>query len=437
MAEFDHRISFTDRDEQKRKLPFKEGGISSMPSFDILSYPREVKTAGFIFNLDTTLPALSPNARENDETVFNLGTDRQVRTLRKLVDRDIPVALVSTFQPETLGRILATVGLSEAQRGKLVHALLEDTTLTEDHLRNVAATMSVPIENLMVVIDNKDSADRALNMGMGVTQINHPDGVDRALRVMVDPRSETDVKVYDEYPLYTDLSYPQVSQLLYEPGQIQAVGFVGRTGAGKSTTIRRVMDSLNQNGGDSGMFQIDAFFKKSRAERKAWLNESGISDAERAERRRVANWWDLDFAADSLDRVRSGEHVHLEGMYDMEQGGEKVGVVDVNPNPSGYTVFVEGTALLLPQLSSVIDVFVCLNTHDAVRAQSLMERNLRHGYTEAESHARKALTDNAETGDHISQPLRFDRYQQQGLVVLDNTARGDSLTLLPPYIPQK
>ncbi len=120
----------------------------------------------------------------------------------------------------------------------------------------------------------------------------------------------------------------------------------------------------------------------------------------------------------------------------MEQDGEKVGVMDIDPGSGGYTVFVEGTTLLMPVMCPAIDSFIYLNTHDHARTQALLERNLRHGYTEQESRERKELTDAAETHDHMSRELRAARFAKGRLTVIDNTDRSDRVKLLPPYIPE-
>jgi uridine kinase len=290
-------------------------------------------------------------------------------------------------------------------------------------------------ESMMLISDRAEHIDTALQLGMGVARIDEPGGVEEALGLLANPRAYTDQELY-QHPLASALSYDEVNAALFKPGHINVVGFIGRTGAGKSTTINRLIENLNASGGEGSRFEIDSFFIRSRQERKAWLNEPGISESERAKRQRVINWWDLDLATATLDRIRSGEHVHMEGLYDMRQGGEKVGTLDIDPGSSGHTVFVEGTALLIPALRSALDSIVYFNTHDQTRAELLMQRNLADGYSPEESTARKALTDAAETNDHISKTLRVSEFMRGRLTVLDNTDRRNYLRLLPPYIPK-
>ncbi|HSW74689.1 MAG TPA: hypothetical protein VLG16_02345 [Candidatus Saccharimonadales bacterium] len=291
-------------------------------------------------------------------------------------------------------------------------------------------------DQTMLLTSQEGSVQSALALGAGVSVVNDNKGVNKVLDLLLEPASQTDQPLYDR-PLYSDFSYAEVAEALFKPGEINIVGFVGRTGAGKSTTITRLIDTLHENGGYGGLFQVDAFFIRSRKDRKAWLTDPGISETERTERKRVITWWDLGRAAATLDEIRKGEHVHMEGLYDMQQGGEMVGTLDIDPGAKGYTVFVEGTALLVPELSRSIGSFVYLNTHDHVRAQLLMQRNLRDGYTPDDSHQRKVLTDAAETNEHIAYNLREQRFKSGALTVLDNTHRGRTLRLMPPYIPQK
>jgi uridine kinase len=294
----------------------------------------------------------------------------------------------------------------------------------------------VPPNQTMLVSDRGDVAENALKTGMGVTHVAGREGAAFAFDTLLEPSKQSDEVLY-KAPLYSALSYEEVAESFFVPGAISVVGFVGRTGAGKSTTIRRLIDAVHTIGGDGGLFEVDSFFVRSRADRKAWLNEPDISDEERADRQRVITWWDLGRATNTLERIQSGEHVRLEGLYDMQNAGEMVGSMDIDPGNRGYTVFVEGTALLVPEFDAVIDSFVYLNTHDQVRAELLMQRNTRHGYSPQESRERKILTDAAETNEHIAAPLRTNRFLKRNLVVLDNTDRRDHLRLMPPYIPKK
>lgn len=300
----------------------------------------------------------------------------------------------------------------------------------------VTSEVGVAPERTMIISDCHESAQSALSLGMGVAVASSAAGLRAAFDVLRKPTQSTERNLY-AHSTYGDLTYHAVASALYKPGEVSVVGFVGRTGAGKSTTINRLVHALEEQGGHGGKFEIDAFFTRSRQERREWLNEPDMTDVERKERQRVVTWWDLGRAAQTLDRIKGGEHVQLSNLYDMQQGGEMVGTLDMDPSDQGYTIFVEGTALLVPELSKSIDSFVYLNTHDDIRGELLMQRNTDHGYTPEESRQRKALTDQAETNDHISRPLRFSHYGTGNLTVLDNTSRGETLRLLPPIIPQK
>ena len=301
--------------------------------------------------------------------------------------------------------------------------------------RALARSMGQDPADVMIVGAASESRDAVLAEGMGMVDVSAPEGIEEALALLLDPASQTSQRFYQR-SVYSQFSYEDVIRSLCTPNTVNVVGFVGRTGAGKSTTINRLIDTLQQMGGRGGKFELDSFFVRSRQERKAWLNEPCITEEEKARRGDVVNWWDFDLALETLGKIREGEHVHLEGMYDMEQGGEKVGVLDIDPGSDGYTVFMEGTTLLLPIMCEAIDSFIYLNTHDHIRARALMERNLRHGYTVEESHERKRLTDQAETHNHLAHDLRVRRFMKGRLTVLDNSERGDHLRLLPPFIPQ-
>lgn len=295
---------------------------------------------------------------------------------------------------------------------------------------------AVPAEKTVLVTDDETAARRAMLTGMGSVIVRSSAGIDTSLAVLRQPAAITDEPLYNK-PLYTDLSYNEVASSLHKPGEINIVGIVGRTGAGKSTAIDRLVEALDTIGQRGAKFEVDSFFVRSRKDRREWLNEPDISDEERAERQRVITWWDLDRTTDTLARIRDGEHVRLDSLYDMRRGGEMVGTMDIGAGQEGLTVFVEGTALLVPELSRAIDSFVYLNTHDHVRADLLMQRNTSDGYTAEESRARKVLTDAAETNEHIALELREARFDHGKLSVLDNTLRGETLRLMPPFIPEK
>lgn len=362
------------------------------PQFDILSYPRHAVTDGIIVDVEG----------------YNAGDIQHWDEL----------AMSST------AIYLGT------------HAVSATVPDVASYYQSLSAETGHNPGNVMLVSDRLELQEPVLQLGMGMAHVTELGGVNESLGLLLDPKSTTDERFYEQ-PLYTNFSYEDVIRTLCRPGMINVVGFVGRTGAGKSTTINRLLGTLESMGGRGGKFELDSFFIKSREERKAWLSEPCISEEERAERGNVANWWNFDLALETLDKIRAGEHIRLKGLYDMEQGGEKVGVMDIDPGDSGYTVFVEGTTLLLPVMCEAIDSFIYLNTHDHARAEALMERNLRHGYTAEESRARKQLTDGAETHDHIARELRVARFVKRRLTVLDNTERGcNHLKLLPPYIPR-
>jgi uridine kinase len=354
-------------------------------SFDVLSYPRDSKEDAIVLDV-------SPESLEGD-----------------------------------LARMLSTVD----RIGRCATSSCEPADYAE-----LAAKLDAKATSAVVIGDSEEQVRRAVAAGMGGILTRDSGGVRQAIDLLRSKPKDTIGGLYDA-PLYTSLPYSEVTAALHRPDQIHTVGFIGRTGAGKSTTIDRLVHTLESQGGRSAKFEVDAFFSRSRKERRAWLNEPDISDEERAKRRRVTTWWDLGRAAETLGRIKQGEHVQLENLYDMQQGGEMVGTLDIDPGTRGFTVFVEGTALLIPELRDSIDTFVYFNTHDEVRAQFLMERNIRDGYTPEESHQRKRLTDKAETEDHIGESLRHLRYSTGNLAVLDNTERSNSLRLMPPFIPEK
>lgn len=379
-----------------------------------------------------TRSMLLPAVSQSEMTEFNMGFD----VISYPLGSETSGIVIDVANPEALAAIRSSLGDHPAVMYASACAVGETAEGTAARYRDLATGNGHEPEHVTVIGDDLGLVETAMVGGMGAVHITDERGLDGALSLLLEPEAHVDARFAD-HPLYSELSYGEVVSALCPRGEINVVGFVGRTGVGKSTTMQRLMDTVEARGGRGSLFQLDGFFKLSRAERKRWLTEPCISDDERAERENVTNWWDFDRALEALDRIRAGEHVEMDGLYDMERDGEKVGTLDIDPGEGGFSVFVEGTALLLPAMCRAMDSFVCLNAHDAVRTRSLLERNLRHGYSAEDSRQRKELTDAAERNNHLSYELRTRRATLGRLGVLDNGARSDHLRLMPSYIPAR
>jgi uridine kinase len=215
------------------------------------------------------------------------------------------------------------------------------------------------------------------------------------------------------------------------------VGLTGRAGTGKSTVAKRLAQKLWDLGHRSDILQLDSFFIMSRRERKCWLQEQGLSSEEQDHRENQLNWWAFDRAAQALQQLKAGQRVYIPDAYDMGRGGEKIGVVDINPDPLGHTILFEGVALLHPSFHGLIDDLIYIHTQPATRTEALWGRNSRNGYSQDEHVARKAITDHSEDTVFFSLGARrraLQRYPR--MRVLDNSARNSTLGLLPRYIPR-
>lgn len=356
--------------------------------FDILSFPRGVSEQAIVLHIDERLVSVHSDILQQPRVAW-LGS-------------------------KALGRVVADIPEYAAHAQRFGGQL--DTTM-------------------LITEEGRDTSE-ALAAGMGVSVVQSPQDLRTIFDTLRCPPHATTHNLY-ERPPYTDLDYSDLAGLLFKPGETQIVGLVGHTGAGKSTALGKLVAAIEAQGGYAGKLEVDGFFKHSRSERRAWLTEPDISEDERQRRQQVITWWDLDRAVQTIEQVRGGKAVHLEGLYDMQQGGEMVGRLDLTPGPAGYTVFVEGTALLVPGLSRVIDSFIYMNTHDHIRTKMLMERNTRDGYTPEQSRERKALTDAAEINGHMAHALRIAQFNTGKLTVLDNSRRAANLRLMPPFIPQK
>lgn len=178
----------------------------------------------------------------------------------------------------------------------------------------------------------------------------------------------------------------------FVPGRNRVVGIVGRAGAGKTSVTQRLVQemaalgTLNCQKYNAHRIGLDSFFRQSSPDRAKWLGEEGLSQEERLRREDQANWWDFEKAAAVLRALRSGQPVHLEGVYDQNQKGEMVGVLDVQPAPTaeGNVYYMEGVGV--PELAAMglLDELIYVNAHQSVRRGRVYDRDvLKRGPQEA------------------------------------------------------
>ena len=137
-----------------------------------------------------------------------------------------------------------------------------------------------------------------------------------------------------------------VSSLIV-PGEVSILGITGQAGAGKTNYITpRIKKIAESYGVPADYLGMDSFFRLSSRGRKSWIEEGGkISDEEAAYRKDQINWWDFDWAFESLYRLKEGKPLSLEGVYNRSDGGELTGTVHIEPPNEGMLLIFEGVPI--------------------------------------------------------------------------------------------
>lgn len=119
---------------------------------------------------------------------------------------------------------------------------------------------------------------------------------------------------------------------------------------------------------------LDAFFRTSSRERKAWLEEEGIADEERARREDQDNWWDFERAEWALGILKSGQRLIMNNAYNRNDRGELTATVDIDPDSEeGLIVVFEGVGV--SHLSRMLDDLVFIAAHPNERRERLLGRD--------------------------------------------------------------
>lgn len=133
----------------------------------------------------------------------------------------------------------------------------------------------------------------------------------------------------------------------YKPGRVTIAGVTGLSGAGKTTAAKRLVDLGRAKGVPIFMLDQDWYFFLSRRERREWLVEGmRISPQEHARRSNLLVWWDFEALERDLQCLSRGESLHLRGVYNRPDNGEKTLDVVLTVDPEqGALIVMEGPAI--------------------------------------------------------------------------------------------
>lgn len=167
-------------------------------------------------------------------------------------------------------------------------------------------------------------------------------------------------------------------------------GITGRAGSGKTSFCR----SLRRAGWEH--LPLDAFFKMSSRQRKAWLAEGArLGPEEYAARADQLTWWDFDRAVEVIETLRQGQPLHLRNVYNREDNGELTGCIDIIPRyGSQLRVAFDGVAIA--HLKHHLNRLTMLHAPAPERYRRLRQRDADRRQSEEEAQQRFRLTESFE-----------------------------------------
>lgn len=298
--------------------------------------------------------------------------------LRELLERFDTVCIASNSPSSSLRKILEALHVPDALRSRL--RLFAPDTIglhkpDPSFFRTIAASIAIPPEQCMSVGNEEDNdAHPAMICGMGAVIVQGPSHISPALRSLTDGN------------FLTPLSFENIRERFQRHDGPYILGIVGRAGAGKSTFARTLFHEhvVHSPGIRPHLIPLDAFFRLSSSERSAWLSAPDIDSDERRLREDQSQWWDFSLASHSLQRLRCGEAVHLDSIYNQEDNGRKTGTLHIDPSPhSGNLYIVEGVGT--PLLAHLLDGIIFVHAHETVRRLRVYERDkVKRGLSAAE-----------------------------------------------------
>ena len=245
------------------------------------------------------------------------------------------------------------------------------------YFHRVADRLGVPAQNCVFVGDREKADGVAAEAGMGTVIVDGPEEAIAVCHALATATGSFD-------------PVAAVREHLQSTGPA-LIGVTGYAGAGKTYTVEQALAACRAAGIEMHVLGLDAFFILSRADRKQWLAEvAGRDETEYARRANQMSWWNFDLAIESLGRLRAGQGLHLEGVYDRTNDGELTGTIDIPT--SCDAVFVEGVAIA--HLHAHLHALWMLHSEDAIRRGRIATRDQK---PTAEADARWELTQSFDT----------------------------------------
>lgn len=296
-----------------------------------------------------------------------INPDSRVNAAFTIALKDGKNVVVATNSPsDVANRMLNLLGVDPSIKGKVYIFGPDKLGVSKpnpEYFHRIAQAVGVPTEECISIGDDEQNdAYPAIDAGMGAVIVSRVDHIG--------PFINRNLKK-DEYQPF-DIGKFTRSQ--FKPGDISIVRLTGRAGAGKTTTGEKLVEMYKQMEISAKVLGLDAFFKLSSAGRKTWLEEGKrLGPEEYAYRADQTQWWDFDRAAETLDTLRAGKPVRLQGIYNRADKGELTGELKINPDPKGTVIIFEGVAVA--HLPKKRDHIMYVNAHPKIRRERLLGRD--------------------------------------------------------------
>lgn len=305
-----------------------------------------------------------------DVNALKYGEVGETRDLLENVADRFRVVVTTDCSRDALVEELAQLGLLDLVTNGKIRVVGVDEVggagRTPEFYGSVAGKLGLsPRECLAVVDDFGQSGFSAIGAGMGSMVVNQRDGLRQLLGNEL-VKGHVLAKKFDVGRYLMDM---------YRPGRMTIIGVVGRNAAGKSSRSEEMVNIGQQMRLPVALLSLEVFHIRGRKERAAWLAEVRDTNPEEyAHRCDEDSWFDWHLMQQSLEALKAKQSLHLEGVYDMSLGGEKVGRLDIPIDPNrGAVIIFEGVAV--DHLSDFMDEVIYITAHPNNRLEKLFERD--------------------------------------------------------------
>jgi len=298
-----------------------------------------------------------------------LEADPELATALVRVGEHYRVAIASNSPHDVVRRALLQLGLNE-ELIRQIHVFGSDDLGVgkpdPTFYWRVAENMGLSPKECLSVGDRVEADGiPALQAEMGAAIVSGPEGVKDLVN---------DYLMHNGGVLAKEFDLSDYLRQVYEPGKVKVIGLTGRAGAGKTTRAKEMAIISEEMGIPVVRLGLDTFFKTSSRARKAWLEEEGIPDEERARREDQDNWWDFERAKQALGVLKSRRRLVMNGVYNRNDRGELTATVDIDPDPEkGLIVVFEGVGI--SHLSDMLDDVLFIAAHPNERRDRLLGRD--------------------------------------------------------------